>query len=200
MERAQRNRELERSNEEHRRELERQQHHMVIVHQKEVDEAKVGTAQSWALSAFFNFFNNKKWFFYILYKASNLFLHPSNLKSQINMLKNANNHFLLLKIFKNTESAQLWRSENDAARWRGSIAEQSGGKKFAKLKLKWPKLGIAHSRPSLLRNSLYFLGSQVDTAVSHFSCTNSYNECRTAWAQVVKQARNWVSKLLWTEP
>ena len=46
----------------------------------------------------------------IFYQVNNLFLHQSHLKkptpSQINLIKNAKNHFLLLKKLKNTESAQ----------------------------------------------------------------------------------------------
>ena len=45
------------------------------------------------------------------YKVNNLFLHQSYLISpltvKINLIKNAKNHFLLLKKLKNTESAQL---------------------------------------------------------------------------------------------
>ena len=37
--------------------------------------------QSWALSIFFSFFNNKKLFFCIFYKVNNLFLHQSYLKT-----------------------------------------------------------------------------------------------------------------------
>ena len=37
--------------------------------------------QSWALSVFFNFFNNKKLFFCIFYQVNNLFLLQSYLKS-----------------------------------------------------------------------------------------------------------------------
>ena len=44
-------------------------------------------------------------------QINNLFLHQSYLKSplssQISLIKNAKNHFSLLKKFKNTESAQL---------------------------------------------------------------------------------------------
>ena len=67
--------------------------------------------QSWALSVFFNFFNHKKWIFGIFYKVSNLFLHQSYLKSSLPVkltIKNAKNHFLRLKKYKNAESAQLW--------------------------------------------------------------------------------------------
>ena len=46
------------------------------------------------------------------YKVNNLFLHQSYLEklipSQINLIKNAKNHFLLLNKFKNTSSGQLW--------------------------------------------------------------------------------------------
>ena len=46
------------------------------------------------------------------YQVNNLFLHRSYLEKptpgQINLIKNAKNHFLLLKNFKNTESAHLW--------------------------------------------------------------------------------------------
>ena len=39
--------------------------------------------QSWALSVFLNFFNNKRWFFCIFCKVNNLFLHQSYLKSPL---------------------------------------------------------------------------------------------------------------------
>ena len=39
--------------------------------------------QIWALSVFFNFFNDKKWFFGIFNKVNNLFLHQSYLKSPL---------------------------------------------------------------------------------------------------------------------
>ena len=62
---------------------------------------------------YFLFFSIKKWFFCIFYQVNNLFLHQSYLKSlltpsQITLIKNAKNHFLLLKKLKNTSSAQLW--------------------------------------------------------------------------------------------
>ena len=41
------------------------------------------SSQSWALSVFFNFFNNKKWLFCIFYQVNNLFLHQSYLKSSL---------------------------------------------------------------------------------------------------------------------
>ena len=44
--------------------------------------------------------------FCIFYEDNNLFLHQSS-PSEINLIKNAKNHFLLLKKFKNTESAHL---------------------------------------------------------------------------------------------
>ena len=51
--------------------------------------------------------------FGIFYKANNLFLHQSYLKSplpvKLTWEKNAKNHFLLVNKFKNTESAQLWK-------------------------------------------------------------------------------------------
>ena len=49
---------------------------------------------------FFAFFNKL-----ITYSAPFLFINLT--PSQINLIKNAKNHFLLLKKFKNTESAQL---------------------------------------------------------------------------------------------
>ena len=71
--------------------------------------------QSWALSEFFHFFNNKKWFFCILYKVDNLFLHQSYLKMplpvKLTWQKMQKNHYLLLNKFKYTSSAQLWRGE-----------------------------------------------------------------------------------------
>ena len=39
--------------------------------------------QSWALPVFFNFFNNKKWFYCTFYKVNNRFLHQSYLKSPL---------------------------------------------------------------------------------------------------------------------
>ena len=41
--------------------------------------------QSWALSVFFHFSNNKKWFFltFFVYKVNNLFLHQSFIKSPL---------------------------------------------------------------------------------------------------------------------
>ena len=39
--------------------------------------------QSWALSVFFNFFNNNEWCFCIFYLVNNLFLHQSYLKSPL---------------------------------------------------------------------------------------------------------------------
>ena len=65
---------------------------------------------SWALSVFLNTFNSKKLFFSIFYQVHNIFLHWVLFKkptpSQINLIKNAKNHFILLKKLKNTESAQ----------------------------------------------------------------------------------------------
>ena len=64
------------------------------------DPIRQGTIfQSWALSVFFAFF----------YEDNNLCLHKSYLKSPlpVKLIKNAKNHFLLLKKFKNTSSAQL---------------------------------------------------------------------------------------------
>ena len=69
--------------------------------------------QSWTLEVFLNFFNNKKGFFCIFYQVNNtipisapvLFKKPT--PSQINLIKNAKNHFLILKKLENTESAQL---------------------------------------------------------------------------------------------
>ena len=71
-------------------------------------------SQSWALSVFFNIFNNKKWFFWIFYKlkpisAPVLFKKPT--PSQINLIKKCKllkSYFLLLTKLKNTESAQHW--------------------------------------------------------------------------------------------
>ena len=44
----------------------------------------------------------------ITYSVPFLFINPT--PSQINLIKNAKNQFLLLKKIKNTESAQLWNS------------------------------------------------------------------------------------------
>ena len=58
-----------------------------------------------------NFFNEKKVIFLLIFiklisiSATVLFKIPT--PSQINLIKNAKNHFLLIKKFKNTESAQL---------------------------------------------------------------------------------------------
>ena len=50
--------------------------------------------------------------FYIFYQVNNLLLHQSYFKSplpgQINPIKKATNHFLLLKKSKNTSSALNW--------------------------------------------------------------------------------------------
>ena len=64
------------------------------------------------LRYFFNFPKIKKDFLhFFLYQFNNLFLHQSQFKkptpSQINSIRNEKNHFLLLKNFKNTASAQL---------------------------------------------------------------------------------------------
>ena len=67
--------------------------------------------QSCALLVFFNIFTNKKWIYcifikFILFKfLPVLFKKPT--PSQINLIKNAKNNFLLLKKLKNTDSAQL---------------------------------------------------------------------------------------------
>ena len=66
--------------------------------------------QSWALPVFFHLLNNKKWFFctfimLITYFCTSLFKKPT--PSQINLIKNEKNHFLLVKKLKNTGSAQL---------------------------------------------------------------------------------------------
>ena len=76
----------------------------------------VANGQSWELEVFFEFFQQQKMIFCIFYQVNSLFLHQFYLKSslprQINLIKNAKNHFLLLKKFKSeteteTESAQL---------------------------------------------------------------------------------------------
>ena len=57
----------------------------------------------------------------ITYFCTVLFKKPT--PSQINLIKNAKNHFLLLKKFKNTESAQLWtHSSVSQRRARGTGA------------------------------------------------------------------------------
>ena len=67
-------------------------------------------SQSWALSVFVHFFNNKS-FFCIFYQVNNLFMHQSYLKSPlpVNELdkKFQKSFFCYRKNFKNTESAQL---------------------------------------------------------------------------------------------
>ena len=82
--------------------------------------------QSWALSVFFNFFNNKKWLFCIFYQVDNLFTAPALFKkptpSQINLIKNVNNHFLVLKKFKTTESFHANLPGDAAAGVGGKVA------------------------------------------------------------------------------
>ena len=57
--------------------------------------------QSWALEVFLNFFNDKKWFFCIFYQVNNLISAPvlfkKSIPSQINLIKNSKNIFLILK-------------------------------------------------------------------------------------------------------
>ena len=86
----------------------------------------------------FLIFSMIKHFMHFFYQVNNLFLHQSYLKTpcQINLIKNAKNHFLLLKKFKNTSRAQLWDSS------MFMIAKLSGHKrnlsvrKFAPYELK----------------------------------------------------------------
>ena len=69
----------------------------------------VPKVQSWALEVFFNFYNNKKWFFCIVYQVNNLakkVLLKTPTPIQINLITKAKGHFLLLKKCKNT-SVQL---------------------------------------------------------------------------------------------
>ena len=81
------------------------------------DELEQLGLQSWALEVFFNFFNNKKWFFAFFIKLITYFCtSPIKKKnhSQSNYLdKNIKNHLLLLKKLKNTSSAQLWLGDID---------------------------------------------------------------------------------------
>ena len=67
--------------------------------------------QSWALSVFLNFFTNKKWFFAFSIKLIWLgvgFLNRTGAEIGYQLDKKCKiNHFLLVKKFKNTESAQL---------------------------------------------------------------------------------------------
>ena len=44
---------------------------------------KPASAQLCAAVAFFNFFNNNKWFYCIFYQINNLFLHQSYLKPKL---------------------------------------------------------------------------------------------------------------------
>ena len=62
---------------------------------------------------YFGIFSNNKKIICIFYEDSKLFLHQSYLQkptpSQISLIKNAKNHFYLVKKLKNTASAQLRR-------------------------------------------------------------------------------------------
>ena len=90
---------------------------------------EIGTAwwQSWALSVFLNFFNNKNDFFCIFYQVNNLFLHQSNLKSPLAVKltwKKCNKSFFVIEKIKNTSSAltgrniAIWSTENwKVAKW-----------------------------------------------------------------------------------
>ena len=68
-------------------------------------------------------------FFCIFYEDKNLFLHQSYFKkptpSQINLRKDAKSHIWLLKMSKNTSSAQLWVTE-DTERGGGMRLSESG--------------------------------------------------------------------------
>ena len=48
-----------------------------------LDKVFIAQWQSWALSVFFNFFNNIKWFYCIFDQINNLCLHQSYLKSPL---------------------------------------------------------------------------------------------------------------------
>ena len=85
-------------------------------------DASRGELQSWTLLLFCQFFSFiKNDFLYIFHQVNNLFLHQSYLKTkkstpgQIYRIKNAKNHFLLVKTLKNTSSAQLWSSAGHRA-------------------------------------------------------------------------------------
>ena len=45
----------------------------------------IALLQSWALDVSLNFFNNKKFFFFIFYQVSNLFFHQSYIKSPLSV-------------------------------------------------------------------------------------------------------------------
>ena len=62
--------------------------------------------QSWALEVFLKFSNNKK-FWHLLQIVSAPVLFKEHTPSQINLIKNAKNHFYWGKKYKNSESAQL---------------------------------------------------------------------------------------------
>ena len=89
---------------------------------------------SWALSVFFNFFNNKKLFFCILKnKVKNLFLHPPYLKSplpvKLTWEKMQDIIFWLVEKLKKSESAQLWTVEQWTLgeNWYPRLLEGVGG-------------------------------------------------------------------------
>ena len=100
--------------------------------------------QSWALSVFFNFFNNKKWFciFYLVnLTGSGLFKSDWCRNRFLTIYKMKKNHFLLLKIFKNTGSAQLWKLECCLAAFllelffAGDLAQRRSWKSCAKVRI-----------------------------------------------------------------
>ena len=77
--------------------------------------AIVSVKQSWALSVFFNFFNNKKWFFKIFMKLITYFwqvLLKSPLPVKLTWWKMPKKSFFVIEKIKNTEGAQLWHCQN----------------------------------------------------------------------------------------
>ena len=77
-----------------------------------VSLSSVSGGQSWALSVFFNFFNNKQLFFPFFIKLIWLgvgFLNRTGAEIGYQLDKRMQkNHFIIEKIQKYTESAQLW--------------------------------------------------------------------------------------------
>ena len=73
--------------------------------------ARPPCTQSWALEVFFSFFNNRKWFFAFFVKLIWLgvgFLNKGWCRNcLLTWQKMQKNHFLLMKNFQNTSSAQL---------------------------------------------------------------------------------------------
>ena len=112
--------------------------------------------QSWALSVFLNFFNNKNDFLH--FYQVNLTGNWCRNRLLIWFLKNAINLFLSLKKFKNTESAQLWQVQ--FARVKDWVMSWVG--------LMQSSLSLSLSDLSNMRVSMVSLSTTA--AVSSLSC------------------------------